>query len=113
MPPLVRVTILDNAKAEKCEGRCGLDLSSPDAVKQVTASLNKLYGDKAHLEYLELAEPATSLLHPEIVERIKSDELSLPLLLINDKLRIAGYFDIHLLQSAIQIELDMRYEQEL
>jgi len=113
MQPLIRVTILDDAEAEKCEGRCGLNFSSPETLKQVTEFLNKLYGDKTQLEYLDLAEPSTSRLYPEFVERIKADNLSLPLMLINDNLRIAGYFDIHLLQSAIQIELDMRHEQEL
>ena len=107
MPPLIRVTVLDNTKAEKCEGRCGLDFSSPEAVESVIELLNKLYGEKVQLQYLDLAKPSTSHSYPEIVERVRTENLALPLLLINGNLRISGYFDIYLLQSVIQAEMEM------
>jgi disulfide oxidoreductase YuzD len=107
MPPLVRVTVLDDAKAEKCEAHCGLEFSSPQAVEQVTGLLGKLYGETVKLEYLDLAKAFDSRLYPEIVQRIRTESLPLPLLLINGNLRISGYFDIHLLQSVIQAELEM------
>lgn len=107
MSPLIRVTVLDDTKAEKCEGRCGLDFSSPEAVESVTELLNKLYGEKVQLQYLDLAEPSTSHSHPEIVERVRTENLALPLLLINGNLRISGYFDIYLLQNVIQAEMEM------
>ena len=107
MPPLIQVTVLDDTKAEKCEGRCGLDFSSPEAVESVTKLLNKLYGEKVQLQYLDLAEPSLSHSYPEIVERVRTENLALPLLLINGNLRIAGYFDIYLLQSVIQTEMEM------
>ena len=106
----IQVTVFDNSKGEKCEGRCGLDLSSPEAVESITELLKKLYGERVQLEYLDLAEPSISNSHPEIVERIRVENLSLPLLLINGKLRISGYFDIRQLQSAIQIEMEIRRE---
>lgn len=107
MLPSIRVTVIDDTSAEKCEGRCGLDFSSPEAVGEVSGLLNKLYGETVQLEYIDLAENSASLSYPEIVERIRAENLALPLLLINDKLRISGYFDIYLLQSAIQVELEM------
>jgi disulfide oxidoreductase YuzD len=109
MSPSIRVAVLDDAKAKKCEGHCGLDFSSPEAVEEVAKLLNKLYGEKVQLEYLDLAEPSTSRSYPEIVERIRTEHLALPLLLINGNLRISGYFDIYLLQSAIQVELEMAW----
>jgi len=109
-PPSIQVTIFDNSKGEKCEGRCGLGLSLPGEVESITELLNKLYGGRVQLEYLDLAEPSISSLHPEIVERIRAEDLSLPLLLINGKLRISGYFDIRSLQSAIQIEIEIGHE---
>ncbi len=107
---MIRVTIFDHSQEAKCEGHCGLDFSSPEAVDSITELLKKLYGEKVQLDYLDLAEPSISNSHPEIVERIKADNLSLPLLLINGKLRISGYFDIHLLQSVIQAEIEMENE---
>lgn len=108
--PSIQVTVFDNSQGEKCEGRCGLDLSAPGALESITELLNKLYGGSVQLEYLDLAEPSISSAHPEIVERVRVESLSLPLLLINGKLRISGYFDIRLLQSAIQIETEMGHE---
>lgn len=109
MSPSVQVTIVDDAKAEKCEGHCGLDFSSPQALEELAELLNKLYGEDVQLEYLDLDEPSTSLSHPEIVERTRTGNLALPLLLINGNLRISGYFDIYLLQNVIQAELEMTW----
>ena len=107
MSSSIQVTIIDDAKAEKCEGHCGLDFSTPQAVEEIAGLLNKLYGETVRLEYLNLAEPSTSRSHPEIVERVRTENLALPLLLINGNLRISGYFDIYLLQNVIQAELEM------
>lgn len=107
MPPLVQVTVIDDVGSEKCDGHCGLEFSSPQVVEQVTDLLGKLYGKTVQLEYLDLAEPLTCHLFPEMVERITAEDLPLPLLLINGNLRVSGYFDIHLLQSVIQAELEM------
>ena len=106
--PSIQVTIFDNSQSEKCEGRCGLDFSSPGAVGSITEILGKLYGDKVQLEYLDLAEPSVSSSYPDIAQRVIGENLSLPLLLINGQLRISGYFDIRQLQSAIQIEMEIR-----
>jgi len=109
MSSSIQVTIIDDDKAEKCEGHCGLDFSSPQAVEELSGLLNKLYGEAVELEYLNLAEPSASRLYPEIVGRIRTENLALPLLLINGNLRISGYFDIYLLQNVIQAELEMAW----
>lgn len=107
MSPSIQVTIIDDARAEKCEGHCGLDFSSPQAVEELAELLKKLFGETVQFEYFNLAEPLTSCSYSEIVERIKTENLALPLLLINGNLRISGYFDIYLLQNVIQAELEM------
>ena len=107
--PSIKVTIFDHSQSEKCEGRCGLDLTSPEVVESVTELLKKLYGEKVQLEYLDLAETSAQSLHPELVEKIRAENLPLPSLFINGMLRISGYFDIYLLQSAIQAEMEMWY----
>jgi len=109
MPPSIRVTIIDDAKAEKCEGHCGLDFTSPQTIEETAELLKNLYGETVELECLDLEEPATSLSYPEIVSRIRKDKLALPVLLINGNLRIAGYFDIYQLQNTIQVEMEMSW----
>jgi disulfide oxidoreductase YuzD len=104
--PSIQVTVFDNSQSEKCEGRCGLDFSAPGALQSITELLNKLYGGRVQLTYLDLAEPSISSAHPEIIERVRVENLSLPLLLVSGKLRISGYFDFRLLQNAIQVETE-------
>jgi disulfide oxidoreductase YuzD len=108
--PSIQVTVFDNSQGEKCEGRCGLDFSAPGALESITELLNKLYEGRVQLEYLDLAQPSVSSAHPEIVEKVRVENLSLPLLLINGKLRISGYFDIRLLRNAIQVEMEIGRE---
>ena len=103
----IQVTVVDNSQSEKCEGRCGLDFSSPATVEFVTEHLNKLYGDSVKLEYLDLADPSTRSSHPDIVVMLADRDLPLPLLLVNGNLRISGYFDIYILQNVIQTEMEM------
>lgn len=106
--PLIKVTVVDDPQAEKCEGRCGLDLSSPEVIESTAAVLDKLFPGKVQLEYLDLSNPATSTAHADISERVTSGNLSLPLLLVDGRVRISGYFDIQLLQRVIQTEIEIR-----
>jgi len=107
MSTSILVTILDDTKADKCEAHCGLEFTSPKAIEEVSEILKKQFGDVIQLQYLDLSEPLANRLYPEMVGRVKAEELPLPLLLINGNLRISGYFDIHLLQNVIQAELEM------
>lgn len=107
MPTSYKVTIIDNAGADKCDGHCGLEFSSPQVIEQVTEILGNTYGETVQLEYLNLSEPLTVRLYPEMVERARIEGLPLPLLLINGNLRVSGYFDIPLLKSVIQAEMEM------
>ena len=108
--PSIKVTVVDDSRAEKCEGRCGLDFSSGETFQSTSALLNQLFAGQVELEYLDLAEPSVSGSHPDVVERVRSEDLSLPSLLLNGKPRISGYFDIHLLQRVIQTEMEIERE---
>ena len=107
--PSIHVTIIDDTRSKKCEGCCGLDLSSPGEIASTTELLKKLYGKGIRLEYLDLGNSSISNSHPEIAEMARLEKL--PLLLINGKPRISGYFDLRLLKDAIQAEIEMNSEQ--
>lgn len=108
--PPIQLTILDDSQGEKCEAGCGLDFSLPDVFRSTAEVLSKLYGENVRLEFLDLVEPSVSKANPGIVERVRSGSLSLPILLINGRLRISGYFDIHLLQKALQAHIEIERE---
>jgi len=104
--PKILVTVVDDATSPKCEARCGLDLSSPEVFKSTTEVLSKMFRGKVKLEYTPVdAIPAGRL--TEISDKVKRGELVLPLLLVNGKPRVSGYFDLHLLQESIQAEIEM------
>jgi len=100
------VTVVDDATSPKCEARCGLDLSSPETFKSTAEVIHKLFGSRVKLEYATLDAIQGSPL-AEIAEKVKGGDLSLPLLLVNGKPRVSGYFDLHLLQESIQAEIEM------
>jgi disulfide oxidoreductase YuzD len=104
--PKIMVTVVDDATSPKCEARCGLDLSSPETLKSTTDVLRKLFGNRVKVEHTSLASTEAGSLS-EIAERVKSGDLVLPLLLVNGKPRISGYFDLHSLQEVIQAEIEM------
>ena len=104
--PRILVTVVDDATSPKCEARCGLDLSSPEVLKSTTGVLRKLFGSRVKIKHVSLAAIEAGSL-PGIAERVKSGDLVLPLLLINGKPRVSGYFDLHLLQESIQAEIEM------
>ncbi len=102
----ITVTVVDDTTSPKCEARCGLDLSSPETLKSTADVLRKLFGGRVKLECAGLDAIQAGPL-AEIGEKLKSGDLVLPLLLINGKPRISGYFDLHSLQEVIQAEIEM------
>ena len=104
--PRILVTVVDDATSPKCEARCGLDLSSPETLKSTADVLRKLFGNRVKIEHTSLASTEAGSLS-EIADRVKSGDLVLPLLLVNGKPRISGYFDLHALQEVIQAEIEM------
>jgi hypothetical protein len=104
--PNILVTVVDEAASPKCEARCGLDLSSPETLKSTADVIRKLFGSRVKIKHVSLAAIEAGSL-PGIAERVKSGDLGLPLLLVNGRPRISGYFDLHSLQEVIQAEIEM------
>ncbi len=104
--PRIAVTILDDPARPGCEARCGLDLSSPEVRNSTAQALRRRFGGRVELRYTTVQEAGTAA--PEAVtEGLGRGDLMLPLLLINGKPRISGYFDLHSLLEVIQAEMEM------
>ena len=53
---LIQITIVDDSRSEKCEGRCGLNLSSPEERRKMAELLRKLYGDRVGIHCHDLGD---------------------------------------------------------
>ena len=106
----IQVTILDQSRTGRiCDAACGEDWFSPEVRKEALDRVHKRFGDKVSIEFLDLEEPQTRERSREIVDKVQSGELLLPLLMINGQVRIAGDFDLRMLVDMIdaQGELDV------
>ena len=102
----IKIIIVDDSRAEKCDAVCGVDWSSAEAVTLAGQRIRDKYGDRVKLSYVDLSGRADGHRFTELEQRI--NDLSLPLLLINGNPRISGQFDIRLLLDAIDAEMEIK-----
>lgn len=108
---LIRVTIVFDSKGERCEAVCGLNWSSDETFATMKQRVKDRFGGIAKLELVDLAkgDPRTA----ELKERIGKENLSLPLLLINNELRISGEFDARQLMDAVEVERELKWKTNM
>ncbi len=102
----IQISIVDDSKGEKCDAHCGEDWFSAEVIALASQRIKERFGDKIKLKYFDLAKPVTG--HAlELEQRIKSENLPLPLLVINGEPRISGPFDIRQLLDASDAEIEI------
>lgn len=106
----MQISIIDDSHQEKCGVDCGIDWSSPEAIALARQQIEGRFGNDIELQYLDLSKTTANHDMPEWRQEIKTKNLLLPLLLINDKLRIAGQFDIRQLIDTINAEIEIGAE---
>ena len=106
--PAIQIIIVDDIKVEKCDAHCGLDWSSAEVVTLARQRIKDRFGDRIELQYLDLSQPVTNHYASALKQRVRNNKLPLPLLIINDKPRILGQFDIRLLLDAIDAEVEIK-----
>lgn len=104
---LLQVVIFQDRTGEECDGACGMDWSLPENRQLATESLKERFGSEVEVEYVELSDLEGARNHPEILERIKREELTMPLLVINGDIRISGYFDIRMLMDMVEAGMEL------
>ena len=85
-----------------------MDWSSAEAISLATERIRDQFGDRVELEYLDLSKSVINHRALELSQRIKNENLSLPLLTINGQPRISGQFDIRQLVDAIETEVEIK-----
>jgi disulfide oxidoreductase YuzD len=110
MLPLIKIQIIivDDSQGEKCEARCGVDWSSAEVIALASERIEERFDNKVKLNYLDLSGPMTGQQAVELNQRVRKENLSLPLLVIDGQTRISGQFDIRMLLNAIDAELETR-----
>ena len=103
----MQIIIVDDSKITVCDAKCGMDWSSAEAITLARQRVKERFGDKVRLEYADLSNPAHAERASEFRQRIRDENLSLPLLLINGKTRVSGQFDIRMLLNTIEAEMEI------
>lgn len=98
----LRVTVLeDRAQGKPCAEGCGTDWLLAENQKLALDMVSRNFGEGVELGFINLAEAPQG--YPQLRERLKAEELLLPLLLINDEVKISGYFDLRMLRDMIEV----------
>lgn len=99
----VRVTIFDHSKEEHCSGYCGVAWSLEE-IAFVTEHLKRKYGDGVEVEYIDLARSEAP---PEIIDRVRTYNLPLPVVAINGVLKLSGCVEYRAIMEAIEAQREV------
>lgn len=103
----VTISIIDESGRRDCDIDCGMDWSSPDTIALAARQVKDRFGNEVRLEYVDLASGTDDRQANEWRGAIRERSLSVPLLLINGRLRIAGQFDIRRMIDAVEAEMEI------
>jgi len=101
----VSVTIVFDSKRHQCEGQCGLNWSSSEITGTVRQRIKERFGEAVTLEVVDLS--IVSKRSDTLQKRLANENLYLPVLLVNDEMRIPGEFDVRQLMDAIEVEQEI------
>jgi len=103
----VHVSIINDSRVEGCEGACGIDWSDPDELELAVKRVSEKFGGGVDVSFFDLAVSGVA---PEMLkwsDEVNRKELPYPLLVLNDRLRIAGNFDVRRMLDVIEVETEM------
>jgi hypothetical protein len=95
----LRVAIFDRkGEAGKlCAEPCGVDWTEEENQRLARQNLGQFFGDRVELEFHDPEEAP-----PDIAQGLKEGGLLLPLLVINGKVRLQGFFDFRRLRDMVE-----------
>ncbi|MDP2744232.1 MAG: hypothetical protein Q8P00_04090 [Dehalococcoidia bacterium] len=104
--PLQMVVFHDRTQ-EACDVACGMDWSMAENRRLAAERLEERFGSMVKINYVELSDPKASTEHREILNKVRREKLSTPLLVVNGKVRISGYFDIRMMVDMAEAGMEM------
>jgi hypothetical protein len=103
----IRISIIDDTSRRDCDADCGTDWSSPEVVGLAARQIESRFGPEATLEYRDLSQDTSHEDDPQLRRTIRENGLSVPLLLVNGHLRVAGQFDTRRVIDAVEADLEI------
>ena len=103
----VDIKIIDDTSRRDCDVACGTDWSSPEATGLAIRQIRERFGEETKLEYIDLSRTTAEHSIAQWQQAIRERSLSVPLLLINGHLRIAGQFDTRQIIDTVEAEIEM------
>ena len=104
---VVEINIIDDTSRRDCDIDCGTDWSSQEAVVLADQQIKSRFGTEMRLEYIDLSRIVPDDQAAQWRQTIREKSLSVPLLLIDGKLRIAGQFDTRQIIDAVEAEMEL------
>jgi hypothetical protein len=104
---LISVAVVFDSRNKKCEAACGIDWSAAPVALAVTQRIQERFGDTVSLKFVNLSTPDPQSAGLE--HRINLEDLSVPLLIIDNEVRISGEFDARQLMDAIEAEKELKW----
>ena len=104
---VVEINIIDDTSRRDCDIDCGTDWSSQEAVVLADQQIKSRFGTETRLEYIDLSRIVPDDQAAQWRQTIREKSLSVPLLLIDGKLRIAGQFDTRQIIDAVEAEMEL------
>jgi hypothetical protein len=101
----MQISIVDDSTNHVCTDNCGLDWSSPEILDTVKQQVMDRFGSNIDITYIDLSKAVDI----KVIQKVKPlvCDLSMPVLLVNNKPRIAGEFDSRRLIDVIEVELEV------
>lgn len=103
----VEINIIDDTSRRDCDINCGTDWSSPEAVILASQQIKSRFDKEVRLEYIDLSRTTLDDQAVQWHRTIRERGLSVPLLLINGHLRVAGQFDTRQIIDAVEAEMEL------
>lgn len=107
MPKTIHVTIINDPATQECDVSCGTDWSSRESLELAEKQVRNKFGDGVQLSYRDFSGKDKEDFPVEWREKILHENLSVPLLIVDGSLRIAGNFDIRQMLDVIEAELEI------
>ena len=104
---VVKINIIEDTSRRYCDINCGTDWSSEEAVILANQQIRGRFGTEVRLEYIDLSRNVPNQQLENWQLAIREKDLSVPLLLINGHLRVAGQFDTRQIINAIETEMEL------
>ncbi|MFH1169871.1 MAG: hypothetical protein V1691_04160 [Chloroflexota bacterium] len=101
----ISIVIADDGHSRQCDAGCGPDWSSAGVLALAQKQLKSRFGAGARLQYVDLSRPEAEPSSEDL--RRQGRGLGWPLLVINDKARVAGQFDNRTMLDAVEAALEI------